>query len=56
MDFTPHEMSGEIRRGSQNLKIKYAKTQMKNSTFLAPGRSGGVRLELGFKKKKMFTK
>lgn len=32
VDFTPHEMSGEIRRLSQNLTTKYAKPQMKNTT------------------------
>lgn len=32
MDFTPHEMSAEIRRLFQNLRIKYAKPQMKTTS------------------------
>lgn len=52
MDFTPHEMSGEMRRLSKNLRTKYAKPKMKNTTSSHPRRSGGVRLELGFKKRK----
>lgn len=39
-DFTPHEMSGEIRRLSQNLRTKYAKPKMKNTTSSHPGGLG----------------
>lgn len=54
MDFNPHEMSGEIRRLSQNLRTKYAKPENENHHLLTPWRSGAVRLKLGFKKKNVY--
>lgn len=51
MDFTPHEMSGEIRRLSKS-KNQTCKAPNEKHHLLAPRRSGGVRLELGFKKRK----
>lgn len=49
MDFTPHEMSGEIRRLSQNLSTKYAKP-MKNTTSSHPGGLGASGWSWGLKK------
>lgn len=49
MDFTPHEMSGEIRRLFQNLRIKYAKPQMK-TTSSHPGGLGPYGWSWGLKK------
>lgn len=49
VDFTPHEMSGEIRRLSQNLSTKYAKP-MKNTTSSHPGGLGASGWSWGLKK------
>lgn len=50
-DFTPHEMSGEIK--AQNLITKYAKPRMKNTTTSShTGDLGPSDLSWGLKKKK----
>lgn len=55
VDFTPHEMSGEIKAQKSNNQICQAPTE-KHHHLLAHWRAGAVRLEPGFKNKKMFTK
>lgn len=55
MDFTPHEISGEIRRLSQNLITKYAKPKMKTTTTSShPGGLGPSGWNWGFKKKNVY--
>lgn len=51
MDFTPHEMSGEIK--ARNLITKYAKPKMKNTTTSShPGDLEPSDLSWGLKKRK----
>lgn len=54
MDFTLHEMSGEIRRLSQNLRTKYAKPKMKNTTSSHPGGLGPSDWNWGLKKENVY--
>ena len=54
MDFTPHEMSGEIRRLSQNLRTKHAKPQMKTTTSSHPGGLGASGWSWGLKKENVY--
>lgn len=54
VDFTPHEMSGEIRRLAQNLRTKYAKPKMKTTTSSHPGGLGPSGWSWGLKKKNVY--